>query len=466
MGLSPLEVLHLFYALAGVCVLCACFYIICSRRKRRDRTVNSIILTVVTICIIYENIIIAFGSTIGLGDTLDRLSRARLIVHSLVAPGFIVVLTRLAARFRINWPWWPSVCRCSPAHAGNETEDDLQFRGRVWTGIAVGLSIALATFTIVRDSEEVLDPSEVAGTTSYAHEHNNWGVEWDDVQEWLPTAVLVIWSVPIAYLIHKKGGLKWYHNKLYLLPLVAEVLLVVSRCMPRDSAVHVSNGAELMLLITFIFLEDKLSGEIQEIRLLEKMIKIRQAETRISEKLGERYPAPDFNHITPTPRVSGLAEPEPPGRGSDPLAQSFGPESPRRGTINTSLHRQATSAINAQGFLAPSQLVGFGAEVHDANMKDNKGQPLYDDVQYGNRLALSSSDGSFRGSGPKRSAKDEVLRMTVLKSLHPTGDSEPRFTVKPNAGGSMHLPAPAGSMSRSSNLPPRKRPGHARKHSF
>lgn len=46
MGFTGLEVLHLAYALAGCGVLCACMFIICSRRKRRDRTINSVVLTV------------------------------------------------------------------------------------------------------------------------------------------------------------------------------------------------------------------------------------------------------------------------------------------------------------------------------------------------------------------------------------------------------------------------------------
>eukprot|EP00656_Telonema_subtile_P023588 TRINITY_DN2508_c0_g1_i3.p1 TRINITY_DN2508_c0_g1~~TRINITY_DN2508_c0_g1_i3.p1 ORF type:complete len:242 (-),score=47.73 TRINITY_DN2508_c0_g1_i3:51-776(-) len=241
--------------------------------------------------------------------------------------------------------------------------------------------------------------------------------------------------------------------------------------MPADIAVHVSNGAELMLLITLIYLEDKLSGEIQEVRLLDKMIKIRQVETRISDKLAQRYPAPEFNRITPTPHVEidssdSKATSLSTSRANDVLAQSSGPQSLHRKVLQTSLHRQPTSMINAQGFLAPSQMLGFGEEVHDSNMRDHRGQPFYDSSSYGNVLLMSSGSErvSSRVSSSRRSARDDILKATVLQSLQPSAEEPPEkpFTVKPNAiGGSMHL-KPAKSATPAA----RKRPGHARKHSF
>ena len=33
---------------------------------------------------------------------------------------------------------------------------------------------------------------QLSGTTGYTHEHVNWGLTWDDFQEWFPTLVLLV----------------------------------------------------------------------------------------------------------------------------------------------------------------------------------------------------------------------------------------------------------------------------------
>merc|ERR1712086_22047 len=357
MGLSGLEVLHLFYALAGVVVLGLCLFVICSRRKRRDRTINSMILTLVSLCYIFENIVIAFGSAIGEGEGLDRLSRARLIVHSVMAPGFIIVLTRLAARFRIQWPGLDDAA----------TADQLQLHGNIWTGVACVVSAALLAFCVVRDAEEVMEPTKLSGTMGYTHEHVNWGLTWDDFQEWFPTLVLLVWSLPVALLIHRQGGLKWYKNKTYLAPLWAEILLFISRCMPQEYSAHVSNGAELLLLITFIFIENKLSGEIQEIRLLEKMIKIRQEESGIVGVLEQRYPiqkpgsalAPQVASTGSEPEHFRMAEPV------DIYSTSYYNQPSSRSTGGLG-KAGSTSRLNKAGFVSPSQMLGLDVTLHEA----------------------------------------------------------------------------------------------------
>ena len=60
------------------------------RILRRYAAPGALIIAVLSVGLVYDNGIVALGSSIGIGDTLERLSWPRFILHALVTPVMIV----------------------------------------------------------------------------------------------------------------------------------------------------------------------------------------------------------------------------------------------------------------------------------------------------------------------------------------------------------------------------------------
>eukprot|EP00658_Telonema_sp_P-2_P047354 TRINITY_DN36020_c0_g1_i4.p1 TRINITY_DN36020_c0_g1~~TRINITY_DN36020_c0_g1_i4.p1 ORF type:complete len:222 (-),score=58.60 TRINITY_DN36020_c0_g1_i4:126-791(-) len=194
-------------------------------------------------------------------------------------------------------------------------------------------------------------------------------------------------------------------------------------------------------------------------RQLEKMIKIRQDDTDITEKLNERYPAA-FS-LVPTPSAN-----------TRPVPQTQEPNS--NSLRGNEMVRRRTTSIIGEGFLTPAQMLGLDARMHDSAQKDEAGNPIYTSTELResgtNGMERQSSGQEVRnvGSGAgnmlgkhggfkSRSTQDQALEEAINASLSTMSDlTEKSRTIAPGAGAQVHKKP--GSK--------KKRPGHARKHSF
>ena len=69
----------------------------------QSKSVAMIVLSVILLGIGYDNLLLASGRTIGLGELLQSLSQVRFLVHHLVVPFLIVVGVELAHRTGAVW---------------------------------------------------------------------------------------------------------------------------------------------------------------------------------------------------------------------------------------------------------------------------------------------------------------------------------------------------------------------------
>jgi hypothetical protein len=73
------------------------------RILRRYSAPGAAIIALLSLGLIYDNGIIALGSSIGIGATLETLSWPRFILHALVTPVMIVAVVQIAAAGGVRW---------------------------------------------------------------------------------------------------------------------------------------------------------------------------------------------------------------------------------------------------------------------------------------------------------------------------------------------------------------------------
>lgn len=71
--------------------------------KRGNRYDETVVILFVIFGLLYDNIIILFGSTIGEGSTLQFLSYIRFWMHALITPTLILFIWRISEQLNINF---------------------------------------------------------------------------------------------------------------------------------------------------------------------------------------------------------------------------------------------------------------------------------------------------------------------------------------------------------------------------
>lgn len=66
--------------------------------RRNQAPVAAVVITAVALALAYDNLVVGFGSTIGVSETLRTLSWGRFALHALVTPTLFVAAQRLGAR--------------------------------------------------------------------------------------------------------------------------------------------------------------------------------------------------------------------------------------------------------------------------------------------------------------------------------------------------------------------------------
>lgn len=256
------EVTHFLYATVGLALVIWCLYTVATPRRRMDRTTTIVLLMSYNICLLCQNFIVALGNVIGEGDTLLALSRVRLGMNAVGPPVFLITLTLLAEKTKVSWP-------C--ANFKNKEQEVLI--GQVMVGLGVLLGLLLCAFAMYRDM--VLDLHALTtegGCLVYSPRHNEFGFASEEIQEWLPSLILLLWSLPLALLIQNKGGLRWYRNRYYGFIPLFEIAFFVARLMPEKYTTQFSCLTDLILLVSFMVCENKLVGEYREVKELKVII--------------------------------------------------------------------------------------------------------------------------------------------------------------------------------------------------
>ena len=92
------------------------------RILRRYSAPGAAIIALLSLGLIYDNGIIALGSSIGIGATLETLSWPRFILHALVTPLMIVAVIQIAVAGGVRWldsrTAWPGVWLLTAAMIG------------------------------------------------------------------------------------------------------------------------------------------------------------------------------------------------------------------------------------------------------------------------------------------------------------------------------------------------------------
>jgi len=287
------EVFHLFYAAVGFALVIWCIFTVSTPRRRQDRTTTICLLMTYNVCLLGQNIIIGLGNVFGQGSTLIVLSRVRLGMNAVGPPVFLITLTLLAEKTRVDWP-------CLGKHRR-------LLSGQIMVVAAIILGLGLCGFAVYRDmTEHLIALTTIGGCLIYGPEHKTFGFEPHDVQEWLPSLVLLVWSIPIAVLIQRKGGLRWYRNRYYGFLPVFEILLFFARLLPGQYTTQFSSLTDLVLLISFMVCENKLVGEYREVKDLSKRISRAQEVSGITEYLNTKYPPNTDVRRKKSLRSSGL----------------------------------------------------------------------------------------------------------------------------------------------------------------
>ena len=73
------------------------------RIMRRYAAPGALIIAMLSIGLVYDNGMIALGSFLGIGDTLEALSWPRFIMHALVTPVMIVAIIQIAVAGGVGW---------------------------------------------------------------------------------------------------------------------------------------------------------------------------------------------------------------------------------------------------------------------------------------------------------------------------------------------------------------------------
>lgn len=79
------------------------FVVLAVRLFLRNRSIYTAIAALVIFGLFYDNLIVAAGSLIGAGDTLQQLNAWRYILHALVTPTLIMFAAATAQRLGIGW---------------------------------------------------------------------------------------------------------------------------------------------------------------------------------------------------------------------------------------------------------------------------------------------------------------------------------------------------------------------------
>jgi hypothetical protein len=201
------EIAHLAVAAAHAAVAAA----VVSRWGRLRSTVAGAAVLVVAAALVYENLVLAMGSTLGIGDTLETLSLGRFVLHALVTPLILAAAIGIDRASRDRVPHVP-----------------------VLGWLAVGLLIAAG---VAGDLGGIhLESIQEAGVLRYIHPDS--GFPW-------PSVLVVVVAIVV-------GVRQWRAGNGALLLVGSVIMFVASGASPAFEGVLVGNVAEAIFLASLL----------------------------------------------------------------------------------------------------------------------------------------------------------------------------------------------------------------------
>ena len=189
---------------------------------------GALIIAVLSIGLVYDNGIIALGSSIGIGDTLEMLSWPRFILHAVITPFMIVAVVQVAIAGGIRW---------------------LNTRA-AWTGIWV-LTAAMVGYGIYELTILELQPACFGGITRYTSSASAAQFCFEGQQS-LPGVGPPIPSIAAVFLIMGFGAVLWKRHRWPWFALGGLQMLLAASVPFSQFGLIPGNGGEVILQFAFV----------------------------------------------------------------------------------------------------------------------------------------------------------------------------------------------------------------------
>ena len=211
------------YSLAHVAVV-----VFALRILQRYSAPGALIVAVLSTGLIYDNGIIALGSSIGIGDTLEMLSWPRFILHALVTPFMIIAVVQVAIAGGIQW---------------------LNARA-AWTGLWI-LTAALVGYGVYELMILELQPACIGGITRYTSSASAAQFCFEGQQS-LPGGGPPIPSIVSVFLIMGFGAVLWKRHRWPWFALGGLQMLLAAAVPFSEFGLLPGNGGEVILQFAFV----------------------------------------------------------------------------------------------------------------------------------------------------------------------------------------------------------------------
>jgi hypothetical protein len=212
------------YVTAHLAILCWALYL-----ARVHKAPGAWLVAMIAAGLVYDNLIISLGATIGIGPLLQMLSWPRFAMHALLTPFMMIAVTQMAAAGGIRWA------------------ETTQWRVFIW--VLVIAMIAFGAFEHLWGLETV--PACFDGILRYTtnlYPSHFCGEGWEAVQGSGPPIPSIIGNI-ITLVI---GFSLWRHNGWAWL-MVGALLMFAAAGIPfRGFGMAPGNGGEVLLLFTYV----------------------------------------------------------------------------------------------------------------------------------------------------------------------------------------------------------------------
>lgn len=206
------------------------------RILRRYAAPGALIIAVLSVGLVYDNGIIALGSSIGIGATLQALNWPRFILHALVTPFMIVAIVQIAVAGGIRW---------------------LDTRA-AWTGVWL-LVAAMIGYGIYELTLMELQPACFSGITRYTTSASPAQFCFDGQQS-LPGVGPPIPSIVSVFLIMGFGVVLWRRHRWPWFGLGGLQMLLAAAVPFSEFGLFPGNGGEVILQFAFVATAYRLSS--------------------------------------------------------------------------------------------------------------------------------------------------------------------------------------------------------------
>jgi hypothetical protein len=189
---------------------------------------GALIIGVLSIGLVYDNGMIALGSSIGIGDTLEALSWPRFIMHALVTPLMIVAVIQIAIAGGVGW---------------------LNTRA-AWTGVGL-LTAAMIGYGVYELTVLELQPACFEGIIRYTSSASPVQFCFEGQQS-LPGIGPPIPSIVSVFLIMGFGVVFWRRHSWPWFTLGGLQMLLAAAVPFSEFGMVPGNGGEVILQFAFV----------------------------------------------------------------------------------------------------------------------------------------------------------------------------------------------------------------------